>query len=95
MKKICFVIPLFLAISCSPELFSHMGCGMPSYEEKAEAKALLGEFTTRKMSMNPNQAKKIFGCYYYEGDEVYSYNRFMNRGYVLVRDGKAVTYHRL
>ncbi len=91
MKIISSLVFLLFLTSCTNEMFDHIGCGMPPEEDRKEAKALFNDIMTVKANLSEEQAKKIFGCYYYQGDEVYSYSRIIGKGYVLVRYGRPVT----
>ncbi len=92
MKNLLLLISFTLVISCSQEMIDKIGCGTPNRENQEMAESLLGELTTFKFNMKAEKIKKLFGCYYEKGDEVYSYARFMSKGYILVRDGKAISY---
>lgn len=83
-----------LLASCA-EVMGDIGCEEPTYEEQDVANTLYNDMLTARVSMDYDQAKKIFGCYYYRGDWIYSYSRIFDKGYILVRGNKAIIYRKV
>ncbi len=88
-----FVVVLFFVIASCTELTENIGCGTPSDRKQEEAKSMYNDLFSSRVYMSYEDMRKNFGCYAQRGDVVYSYSRIYDSGYVLVRDGQAVTYH--
>ncbi len=92
MRKF-FVVAFLVVITSCAELTENIGCGTPSARKQEEAKVMYNDFFSSRVYMSYEDMRKNFGCYAERGDVVYSYSRIYDSGYVLVRDGQAVTYH--
>ncbi len=94
MKKIIFSAAFFLVISCV-EVVENIGCGVPTYDERETAKSLYNPLFSTKVSLDYDEARKVFGCQYERGDLIYTYSRFYDSGYLLMHDGQITTYRKV
>lgn len=94
MKNLLLIIALLFTSSCY-QMFDKMGCGTPSAQDKQDAKWFYQNASLQEAHLPIDQNKTMFGCYYEEGDVVYSYKNFWNSGYILTRDDKVITYHKI
>ena len=69
-----------------------MGCFSPSEYTQQRAQDFFEDAYTTKIFIIGNLGYKVFGCYYYSGDEIYYYKTIFNSGYILVRNNEAITY---
>lgn len=92
MKKIFLLFILFAATFCTPEMIENLGCMAPSYEQQETAQSLYNDMFSKRVSMSYEEARKIFGCYYARGDQIYSFTRVFDEGYILVRGNNAIIY---
>ncbi len=91
MKKIFLATILLLNTSCQ-SLLEGMACGRPPQYTIDKAKWLYENNGRQQVWLSSEEIDKIFGCYYYFGDQIYYYKSFFSEGYVLVRSGEAVYY---
>ncbi len=87
---------IFLVILTSAFLFScqHMACMPESQHKIDEAQKMYNSFgTVLARDITEEKARKMFGCHYELGDDVYEYSTFWGKKYILARDGEAITYY--
>ncbi len=94
MKKLLLITALLITSSCY-QMFDIAGCGMPSAQDKEAAKWFYKNASIAVVNLSSEQNKNMFGCHFEAGDEVYSYKNFWNKGYILVRDDKVITYYKV
>jgi len=93
IKKFLAITAILLVNSCFPSI-DNLDCPMsPTYREQDFAQSAYDDFTTSLADVTEEETKKMFRCFYTYGDKIYYYSRFMNSGYVLVRNNKAITYY--
>ncbi|MBM3580332.1 MAG: hypothetical protein FJX34_06145 [Alphaproteobacteria bacterium] len=90
MKKIFFLLPLLLS-SCVG--FDRMTCMRPSEYDVNTAQSYYDSFGAVLVSNQEHERlRKKFICNYRAGDQIYIYQTFFNKKYILVRYGQAITY---
>ena len=93
MKNNFLLLLIFFIASCVPSL-DRINCPIaPSYEEQEFAQYAYNDFGTSLANVSAEEIKKMFGCFYEDGDKIYRYRRFVGSGYILVRDDVAITYY--
>jgi len=91
MRKLFLFAIFSLATSCTQGLFGNVCTTAPAHVQEA-AQSYYDSFGTTISSMSYQEAKKTFGCYYRNGDKVYSYKTFWGEKLILTRFGEVITY---
>ena len=89
--KFILLFLVLISSNCMGTLHQ-MGCFSPSEYTQQRAQDFFEDAYTTKIFIIGNLGYKVFGCYYYSGDEIYYYKTIFNSGYILVRNNEAITY---
>ena len=92
-KKNYLLIFLFIITASCEGFMQQVGCFAPSDYDQTQAHQLFMTTYSTKMMIYGDMGSRLFGCHYYYGDEIYYYKTIFRSGYILVRDGIAVTYY--
>ena len=69
-------------------------CQQPPQYVVDEAQEYYNDWTTAKVDKLPKEkVRRMFGCLYQRGDEIFLHKTFFRKKYILVRYGKAVTFY--